>query len=78
MSEKCKTKPLSYISCPPVPFARPAKATRRPRSSSIWPRCACLFEWLVVGQVVRSNPASVGRGPRHVVNRGRTRSKPAF
>jgi site-specific recombinase XerD len=31
-----------------------------------------LFDWLVVGQVVRSNPASVVRGPRHVVTRGRT------
>jgi site-specific recombinase XerD len=31
-----------------------------------------LFDWLVVGQVVRSNPASVVRGPRHVVKRGRT------
>jgi site-specific recombinase XerD len=31
-----------------------------------------LFDWLVVGQVVRSNPASVVRGPKHVVNRGRT------
>jgi site-specific recombinase XerD len=30
-----------------------------------------LFDWLVVGQVVRSNPASV-RGPSHVVKRGRT------
>jgi site-specific recombinase XerD len=31
-----------------------------------------LFDWLVVGQIVRSNPASVVRGPRHIVNRGRT------
>ena len=31
-----------------------------------------LFDWLVVGQVVRSNPASVVRGPKHVVKRGRT------
>jgi site-specific recombinase XerD len=31
-----------------------------------------LFDWLVVGQVVRSNPASVVRGPKHVVNRGKT------
>jgi site-specific recombinase XerD len=31
-----------------------------------------LFDWLVVGQVVRSNPASVVRGPRHVVKRGKT------
>ena len=31
-----------------------------------------LFDWLVVGQVVETNPAAPGRGPRHVVKRGRT------
>jgi site-specific recombinase XerD len=31
-----------------------------------------LFDWLVVGQVVRSNPASVVRGPKHVIKRGKT------
>jgi site-specific recombinase XerD len=31
-----------------------------------------LFDWLVVGQVVRNNPASVVRGPKHVVKRGKT------
>jgi integrase/recombinase XerD len=31
-----------------------------------------LFDWLVVGQVVRRNPASVVRGPRYVVKRGKT------
>ena len=31
-----------------------------------------LFDWLVVGQIVSSNPASVVRGPSHIVNRGRT------
>ncbi len=31
-----------------------------------------LFDWLVVGQVLPNNPASVVRGPRHVVNRGKT------
>jgi integrase/recombinase XerD len=31
-----------------------------------------LFDWLVLGQVVRSNPASVVRGPKHVVKRGKT------
>src|ERR687896_925475 len=31
-----------------------------------------LFDWLVVGQVVPSNPASSVRGPRHVVKRGKT------
>ena len=31
-----------------------------------------LFDWLVVGQVVRSNPASSVRGPRYSVKRGKT------
>jgi len=30
-----------------------------------------LFDWLVVGQVVQSNPAAAVRGPKHVVKRGR-------
>lgn len=31
-----------------------------------------LFDWLVVGQVVRSNPASSVRGPKHSAKRGKT------
>jgi integrase/recombinase XerD len=31
-----------------------------------------LFDWLVIGQVMPSKPASVVRGPRHVVKRGKT------
>lgn len=31
-----------------------------------------LFDWLVLGQVIPSNPAASVRGPRHVVRRGRT------
>jgi integrase/recombinase XerD len=31
-----------------------------------------LFDWLVIGQVVPSNPASSVRGPKHVVKRGKT------
>jgi site-specific recombinase XerD len=31
-----------------------------------------LFDWLVVGQVVAINPAHAVRGPKHVVNRGKT------
>ena len=31
-----------------------------------------LFDWLVVGQIVPANPASVVRGPKHVVKTGRT------
>lgn len=31
-----------------------------------------LFDWLVVGQVVATNPAHSVRGPKHVVKRGKT------
>jgi site-specific recombinase XerD len=31
-----------------------------------------LFDWLVVGQILRTNPAHSVRGPRHVVTRGKT------
>jgi site-specific recombinase XerD len=31
-----------------------------------------LFDWLVVGQVMPSNPASAVRGPKHVVKTGKT------
>ncbi len=31
-----------------------------------------LFDWLVVGQVVATNPASVVRGPKHSVRKGKT------
>lgn len=31
-----------------------------------------MFDWLVTGQVVATNPASAVRGPKHVVKRGKT------
>jgi site-specific recombinase XerD len=31
-----------------------------------------LFDWLVLGQIMPINPASVVRGPKHVVRKGRT------
>jgi site-specific recombinase XerC len=31
-----------------------------------------LFDWLVVGQVLATNPAHAVRGPKHVVKRGET------
>jgi site-specific recombinase XerD len=31
-----------------------------------------LFDWLVTGQVVPSNPAHSQKDPKHVVNRGKT------
>jgi hypothetical protein len=31
-----------------------------------------VFDWLIVGQVAPSNPASAARGPKHVVKTGKT------
>ena len=31
-----------------------------------------LFDWLIVGQVMQTNPASAVRGPKHVVKKGKT------
>ena len=31
-----------------------------------------LFDWMVIGQIVPTNPAAAVRGPRHVVRRGKT------
>ena len=31
-----------------------------------------LFDWLVLGQIMPTNPASVVRGPKHVVKKGKT------
>jgi site-specific recombinase XerD len=31
-----------------------------------------LFDWLIIGQVIPTNPASAVRGPKHVVNTGKT------
>ncbi len=31
-----------------------------------------LFDWLVLGQIVPTNPASVVRGPKHIVKKGKT------
>ena len=31
-----------------------------------------LFDWLVLGQIVPTNPASVVRGPKYIVKKGKT------
>jgi site-specific recombinase XerD len=31
-----------------------------------------LFDWMVIGQIMPTNPAAVVRGPRHIVRRGKT------
>src|ERR1700731_913803 len=34
-----------------------------------WPH---LFDWMVIGQSMPTNPAAAVRGPRHIVRRGKT------
>ena len=31
-----------------------------------------LFDWMVIGQIMPTNPATAVRGPRHIVRRGKT------
>jgi site-specific recombinase XerD len=31
-----------------------------------------LFDWMVTGQIMPTNPAAAARGPRHIVRRGKT------
>src|ERR1039458_5769528 len=31
-----------------------------------------LFDWMVIGQILSTNTAAAGRGPRHIVRRGKT------
>ena len=49
-----------------LPF--PAKPTAKQHLAAI----RLLFDWLIVGQVIAINPAHAVRGPKHVVNRGKT------
>jgi hypothetical protein len=39
---------------------------------TVGPGLRMLFDWLVVGQVVPTNPTAVVRGPKHVVKTGKT------
>ena len=56
----------------PAPHDRP---WTRPRSPTIKQHLAAirrLFDWLVTGQVILTNPATSVRGPTHVVRTGKT------
>jgi integrase len=55
-----KRNPLFYLVLGPVINGNTTAAIRM------------LFDWLVVGQVMPSNPASSVRGPKHVVKTGKT------
>jgi integrase/recombinase XerC len=45
---------------------------RKPSVKQEFAAIRMLFNWLVVGQIVRANPASAVRGPRYSVRKGKT------
>ena len=49
------------------------RAAARPTVKQHLAAIRMLFDWLIVGQVLAINPAHAVRGPKHVVNRGKTR-----
>jgi site-specific recombinase XerC len=42
------------------------------RSGRLTSRPISLFDWLITGQVLPTNPAAAVRGPKHVVKTGKT------
>ncbi len=49
-----------------------AKACSAPTAKLRLAALRHLFDWLVMGQIMPTNPASAVRGPRHIVRRGKT------
>jgi integrase/recombinase XerD len=48
------------------------RAAARPTVKQHLAAICMLFDWLIVGQVLAINPAHAVRGPKHVINRGKT------
>ena len=48
------------------------RAAARPTVKQHLAAIRMLFDWLIVGQILATNPAHAVRGPKHVVNRGKT------
>ena len=75
-SDWCEAQGLALAAVEPLHVARYieqlgrayAPATVKQNLAALRP----LFDWLVVGQVLPSNPAAAVRGPRHIVKRGKT------
>ena len=49
-----------------------AKARSAPTAKLRLAALRHLFDWLVIGQLMPTNPAAAVRGPRHIVRRGKT------
>jgi hypothetical protein len=57
---------------PPCPFDSLGKDFEKPTVKQHLAAIRMLFDWLVTGQVVATNPAHAVRGPKHVVKTGKT------
>ncbi len=76
----CQARRLGLRDIEPVAVAayieslqrREAKPLNAPSVKQHLAAIRTLFDWLVVGQVVPTNPATSVRGPKHVVKRGKT------
>lgn len=72
----CERRRFSLILIEPITVAayvedlskRHSKPTVKQHLAAI----RMLFDWFVLGQIIPANPASVVRGPKHVVKRGKT------
>ncbi len=58
---------LGQAACP-----RTGKAFSKPTVKQHLAALRMLFDWLVIGQVMGANPATSVRGPKYVVNKGKT------
>jgi site-specific recombinase XerD len=72
----CECRRFSLILIEPITVAAYvedlSKTHARPTVKQHLAAIRMLFDWLVLGQIVPANPASVVRGPKHVVKRGKT------
>lgn len=72
----CERRRFSLILIEPITVAAYvedlSKTHSKPTVKQHLAAIRMLFDWLVLGQIVPANPASVVRGPKHVVRRGKT------
>jgi site-specific recombinase XerD len=72
----CEDRRFSLILIEPITVAayveELSKTHSKPTVKQHLAAIRMLFDWLVLGQIVPANPASVVRGPKHSVRRGKT------
>jgi site-specific recombinase XerD len=68
LAELAQVKPLHVAAYVEALLQELAKPTVKQHLAAL----RMLFDWLVVGHVMETNPAHAVRGPKHVVKKGRT------